>query len=138
MPWENIKLNTGEPLIMMHVVCLVSYVGAACCAQGARFPALDLGRGRRAMASRPQTRSSRHSDLDSTTLVRHFPSHKSSYAHVPNSDTAQSYRNETEAGQALRESGVPRSQVFITTKFSGMKDVDTSIYDSLKNVRLFK
>lgn len=54
------------------------------------------------------------------------------------SDTAQSYRNETEAGQALRESGIPRSEVFITTKFSGMKDVETSINDSLKNVSSFK
>ncbi|KAF8505226.1 Aldo/keto reductase [Gautieria morchelliformis] len=47
-------------------------------------------------------------------------------------DTAQAYRNEAEAGQALRESGIPRSEIFITTKYSGLRDVETSIQDSLK------
>ena len=50
------------------------------------------------------------------------------------SDTAQVYRNEMEAGQALRESGIPRSEIFITTKYSGLRDVETSIQDSLKYV----
>jgi 2,5-diketo-D-gluconate reductase A len=35
------------------------------------------------------------------------------YRHI---DTATIYRNEAEIGQALRDSGVPRSEVFITTK----------------------
>ncbi|KIJ49251.1 hypothetical protein M422DRAFT_66250, partial [Sphaerobolus stellatus SS14] len=46
-------------------------------------------------------------------------------------DTAQIYRNESETGQGLRESGVPRTDLWITTKFSGLKDVDSSIQDSL-------
>ena len=50
-------------------------------------------------------------------------------------DTAQSYRNETEAGQAIHESGLKREDIFITTKFSGFKPVEESIQDSLKNVR---
>src|SRR5919107_1142746 len=37
------------------------------------------------------------------------------YRHV---DTAQAYGNEESVGRALRDSGVPRDQVFITTKFS--------------------
>ena len=37
------------------------------------------------------------------------------YRHI---DTAQVYGNEESVGQALRESGVPREQVFITTKFN--------------------
>ena len=37
------------------------------------------------------------------------------YRHI---DTAQVYGNEESVGQALRESGVPRDQVFITTKFN--------------------
>ncbi|GJJ12883.1 hypothetical protein Clacol_007129 [Clathrus columnatus] len=49
-------------------------------------------------------------------------------------DTAQSYANETEAGQALRQSGLPRSSVWITTKFSGQKSVEDSIKDSLNNL----
>jgi 2,5-diketo-D-gluconate reductase A len=36
------------------------------------------------------------------------------YRHI---DTAQAYGNEESVGQALRESGIPREQVFITTKF---------------------
>ena len=36
------------------------------------------------------------------------------YRHI---DTAQAYGNEESVGKGLRESGVPRDQVFITTKF---------------------
>src|SRR6266436_9685133 len=36
------------------------------------------------------------------------------YRHI---DTAQAYGNEESVGQGLRESGVPREHVFITTKF---------------------
>jgi diketogulonate reductase-like aldo/keto reductase len=36
------------------------------------------------------------------------------YRHI---DTAQAYGNEESVGQGLRESGVPRREVFITTKF---------------------
>jgi diketogulonate reductase-like aldo/keto reductase len=36
------------------------------------------------------------------------------YRHV---DTAQAYGNEESVGRALRDSGVPRAEVFITTKF---------------------
>jgi 2,5-diketo-D-gluconate reductase A len=41
------------------------------------------------------------------------------YRHL---DTAQAYRNEESVGQALRDSGVPRDEVFITTKFYGERD----------------
>src|SRR5712692_6670436 len=36
------------------------------------------------------------------------------YRHI---DTAQAYGNEESVGRALKESGVPRNEVFITTKF---------------------
>src|SRR6476659_5846456 len=36
------------------------------------------------------------------------------YRHI---DTAQAYGNEESVGRALRDSGVPRDEVFITTKF---------------------
>lgn len=36
------------------------------------------------------------------------------YRHV---DTAMMYRNETEVGQGVRDSSVPRDEVFVTTKF---------------------
>jgi diketogulonate reductase-like aldo/keto reductase len=37
------------------------------------------------------------------------------YRHI---DTAQAYGNEESVGRALRESGLPREQVFLTTKFN--------------------
>src|SRR5256884_4937536 len=36
------------------------------------------------------------------------------YRHI---DTAQAYGNEASVGTALRDSGVPREEVFVTTKF---------------------
>jgi len=55
------------------------------------------------------------------------------FSHV---DTAQAYRNETEAGLAIRESGIDRHDIFITTKYSGLNglDIESSIHNSLKNL----
>jgi diketogulonate reductase-like aldo/keto reductase len=41
------------------------------------------------------------------------------YRHI---DTAQAYGNEESVGRALRESGVPRDEVFVTTKFYPARD----------------
>ncbi|KAL8997218.1 MAG: hypothetical protein Q9188_006383 [Gyalolechia gomerana] len=38
---------------------------------------------------------------------------KAGYRHI---DSAQLYRNESEMGEAVRQSGIPRSEVFLTTK----------------------
>ncbi|CDO73354.1 hypothetical protein BN946_scf185008.g117 [Trametes cinnabarina] len=53
---------------------------------------------------------------------------------LPLTDTAQAYRNEEEAGKAIRESGLAREDLYITTKFSGRDglDIETSIQNSLK------
>jgi 2,5-diketo-D-gluconate reductase A len=40
---------------------------------------------------------------------------ESGYRHI---DTAQAYGNEESVGRALRDSGVPRDEVFLTTKFN--------------------
>ena len=54
------------------------------------------------------------------------------YRHI---DTAQVYGNEESVGQALRESGVPREQVFITTKFNpSRKDPAAEAQRSLKRL----
>ena len=51
------------------------------------------------------------------------------YRHI---DTAQFYGNESEVGNALRASGVPREQVFVTTKIlSPAGSVDAN-YDKLR------
>jgi diketogulonate reductase-like aldo/keto reductase len=46
------------------------------------------------------------------------------------------YGNEEEVGRALRESGLARKDVYITTKYSGLHglDIETSIHNSLKMV----
>jgi diketogulonate reductase-like aldo/keto reductase len=54
------------------------------------------------------------------------------YRHI---DTAQAYRNERSVGNALRDSGVPRDEVFITTKFyPGRKDPEAEAQRSLERL----
>jgi diketogulonate reductase-like aldo/keto reductase len=54
------------------------------------------------------------------------------YRHV---DTAQAYGNEESVGQGLRESGVPRDEVFITTKlFPAQRDPEAEAQRSLERL----
>ncbi|OAX38219.1 Aldo/keto reductase [Rhizopogon vinicolor AM-OR11-026] len=48
-------------------------------------------------------------------------------------DTAQLYRNEADVGSAITEFGLERSNIFITTKYSGLNgfDIPSSIRNSL-------
>ncbi|TFY81446.1 hypothetical protein EWM64_g2567 [Hericium alpestre] len=56
------------------------------------------------------------------------------YRHI---DSAQMYRNEKQVGEAVRDSGVPRSEVFLTSKINqldgGYNGTLEAIDDSLKN-----
>ena len=54
------------------------------------------------------------------------------YRHI---DTAQAYGNEESVGRALRDSGVPRAQVFLTTKFyPARKDPEAEVQRSLERL----
>ena len=54
------------------------------------------------------------------------------YRHI---DTAQVYGNEESVGRALRDSGIPREQVFITTKFDpSRKDAAAELERSLQRL----
>ena len=54
------------------------------------------------------------------------------YRHI---DTAQAYGNEASVGRALRDSGVPREEVFITTKFyPARRDPVAEIEGSLRRL----
>jgi diketogulonate reductase-like aldo/keto reductase len=56
------------------------------------------------------------------------------YRHI---DTAQAYGNEESVGKALRESGVPREQVFVATKFyPGSEDPEAEAEQSLRRLGL--
>src|SRR6476661_8257393 len=57
---------------------------------------------------------------------------ESGYRHI---DTAQAYGNEESVGQAVRESGVSREDVFLTTKFyPARKDAAAMAERSLKRL----
>ena len=54
------------------------------------------------------------------------------YRHV---DTAQAYGNEQSVGKAVRDSAIPREQVFITTKFfPGYTDPEAEAEQSLRRL----
>jgi diketogulonate reductase-like aldo/keto reductase len=54
------------------------------------------------------------------------------YRHV---DTAQAYGNERSVGRALRDSGVPREEIFVTTKFyPARKDPEAEAQRSLERL----
>jgi diketogulonate reductase-like aldo/keto reductase len=56
------------------------------------------------------------------------------YRHI---DTAQAYGNEASVGRALRASGVPREEVFVTTKFyPGRKDAEKEARRSVERLGL--
>ncbi|KAI0254743.1 Aldo/keto reductase [Lactifluus subvellereus] len=56
------------------------------------------------------------------------------YRHI---DSARAYRNEAQVGEAVRESGVPREDIFVTSKINkiagGYQSCLNAIDDSLKN-----
>ncbi|KAI8713070.1 Aldo-ket-red domain-containing protein [Fusarium sp. LHS14.1] len=54
------------------------------------------------------------------------------YRHI---DSAQMYNNERELGVALEESGVPRSELFITNKTLNLDDPESALVDSLANLK---
>lgn len=62
---------------------------------------------------------------------------KAGYRHV---DTAQGYKNEHLVGQAIRESGIPRNQFFVTTKVwndnQGYDKTKESIEESLNKLNI--
>ncbi|HVD65082.1 MAG TPA: aldo/keto reductase [Lapillicoccus sp.] len=54
------------------------------------------------------------------------------YRHI---DTAQAYRNERSVGRALRDVGLPREEVFVTTKFyPGHRDPEAEVQRSLEHL----
>ncbi len=61
---------------------------------------------------------------------------KVGYRHI---DTAQSYFNEEEVGSAIEKSGIPRSEIFLTTKVwvehYGYEQTKVSVYESMRKLR---
>lgn len=61
---------------------------------------------------------------------------KVGYRHI---DTAQSYFNEEEVGNAIVKSGIPREEIFLTTKVwiehYGYEEAKKSVYESLRKLK---
>lgn len=62
---------------------------------------------------------------------------KNGYRHI---DTAQIYKNEQAVGEAIKKSGIPREEIYITTKVwidnFGIDETKKSVEDSLKKLDL--
>lgn len=58
------------------------------------------------------------------------------YRHI---DTAQSYFNEEEVGNAIKKSGIPRNEIFLTSKVwiehYGYEECKKSVYESLRKLQ---
>ena len=82
---------------------------------GAEIPALGLGRfsGVAKAEMHALTRSGTWKSSPEEVQDAVYHAIKVGYRHI---DSAQFYGNEAEVGQAVRESGIPRNEVFITTK----------------------
>ncbi|KAI7904318.1 NADP-dependent oxidoreductase domain-containing protein [Cokeromyces recurvatus] len=89
---------------------------------GASFPALGLG-----------TWQSKPEEVYDAVLT----ALKTGYRHI---DTAYVYGNEKEVGKAIRDSGIARSEIFVTTKlwntFHRPEDVERGLENSLSNLGL--
>lgn len=61
---------------------------------------------------------------------------KVGYRHI---DTAQSYFNEEEVGSAIAKSGIPREEIFLTTKVwiehYGYEETKASVYESMRKLK---
>lgn len=55
-------------------------------------------------------------------------------------DTAQSYFNEEEVGNAIRKSGIPREEIFLTSKVwvehYGYEECKASVFESMKKLKM--
>lgn len=64
----------------------------------------------------------------STCLKSSLTALKAGYRHI---DTAQYYANEDQVGEAVKQSGIPRKDIFITTKILSPGDNDEETYKSV-------
>lgn len=62
---------------------------------------------------------------------------KTGYRHI---DTAMAYRNEKSVGKAIKDSKIPREEIFVTTKLpaqiKGYEEAKNAFYESLENLGL--
>ncbi|TAQ90838.1 hypothetical protein B7494_g834 [Chlorociboria aeruginascens] len=99
---------------------------------GNEIPMIGYGLGTgRAVKSKSRKDDSIDKELVDTVVM----AIKAGYTHL---DGAEAYGNEPELGQAIKDSGVPRENLYVTTKISGTqaKDTKTAFETSLKKLGL--
>ncbi|KAH8895556.1 ketoreductase [Thozetella sp. PMI_491] len=98
------------------------------------FWALAALFGRRPDLTRKETTYDREDpdEVDRETVEALKTAVKSGYRHI---DAAQMYKSESEVGLALQESGLPRSEVFLTTKTTDLDDVELALEKSLARLK---
>jgi diketogulonate reductase-like aldo/keto reductase len=81
-----------------------------------------------------------HSSKGRISTYRYRPVSYKAYSHTysHHSTPHRSYENETEVGKAIASSGIPRSEIFITSKIrvpaDGAQDHYSSILDSIERI----
>jgi diketogulonate reductase-like aldo/keto reductase len=130
MPWDIIKLNDGSWQLFHRSPLPTPFAGH-------EIPSLGFGTWKLGNGESPIHQVDQAISVGFAHVGRFAIHLILSAAHTKRAlDTAQAYRNEAEAGIAIRESGLERKDIFITTKYSGVDglDIKTSINNSLKNV----
>lgn len=143
MPWDLIPLNDGvcrHVHLLGHSLTLRIRLGNAI--PSIAFGTWTLGNGQSSVDQVDQALSVGFSHIG-TFITYGFSEPRDCLTdgltdgyNATLTDTAQVYRNEEEVGKALRESGLARKDVYITTKYWGLNglDIQTSIHNSLKMV----
>ena len=131
MPWDPIQLNDGVCVTPIRFHPPLMYSGNV-------IPSIAFGTWTLGNGQGPIDQVDQAISVGFSHIGKHFGFGPQLEADSVRSDTAQAYRNEEEAGKAVRESGLARQDIFITTKYSGLNglDIETSIQNSLKKVRI--
>ncbi|KAG2071186.1 Aldo/keto reductase [Suillus decipiens] len=115
MPWESIKLNSGQ----CFFCGLQTGTDYGIDMSGHYIPSIAFGTWKTGNGQGP--------------INQVKQALGNGFSHI---DTAQAYKNEKETGVALEEIGLSRSDIFVTTKYSGTNglDIPTSIRNSLNSL----
>lgn len=94
---------------------------------GNKIPAVGYGTGTKWFKRDGST-----PDVDEKTVEALVTAIKNGYTHL---DTAEVYNTEPEVGEAIKRAGVPRSELYITTKvLPHISDPEKALNDSLKKL----
>lgn len=125
-PIPKLKLNDGKKLLPR--LWYVIHRAHALSSLGTSVPMLGYGTGTAWYKNGDESKIDKDLIASITTAI------KLEYYHL---DGAEVYKTETELGTAIKESGVPREKLFVTTKvITNISDIRTAIDTSLKKLQV--